>query len=93
MEIVFAKGRLEITLPPAFLRNQSADVRVYSEKPNGTMESIEFQGGWSWAFQRQAQAFVDCLLSDNANLASGQDSLEDLLIIEKIWELIVGATR
>jgi len=93
VEIVFAKGRIEITLPPAFLRNQSADVRVYSEKPNGTMESIELQGGWSWAFQRQAQAFVDSLLSDNANLASGQDSLEDLLIIEKIWELIVGATR
>ena len=90
IEIIFEKGRIRLELPPAFLRNQSAMVGIFLEKSDGTMEHKNLQGGWSWSFQRQASQFVDSVLSGNINLASGQDCLDDLCVIENIWKKIVG---
>ena len=77
-------------MPPAFLRNQSAIVGIFLEKSDGTMEHKNLQAGWSWSFQRQADQFVDSVLSGNINLANGQDCLDDLCVIENIWKKIVG---
>ncbi len=89
VEIVFTNGRLVLELTPAFLRNQPACVKLYKEKSNGTTEMVNPRGDWTWAFKRQAQAFVDNLLNGTESLASGADSLEDLRLVETIWEKIV----
>ena len=44
---------------------------------------------WTWSFKRQAEAFVDCLLTNGSSLSPGSDSLEDLELIEEIWSKIV----
>ena len=88
VEIVFETGRLVLELTPAFLRNQPACVKVYKEKNNGTTEMINPRGDWTWAFKRQAQAFVNNLLHGTNSLASGADGLEDLRLVEKIWAKI-----
>jgi hypothetical protein len=45
---------------------------------------------WTWAFKRQAEAFVDNLVSNSSSLASGNDSLEDLRFIETVWKKIAS---
>ena len=93
IEIIFEKGRIRIELPPAFLRNQSATVGIYLEKSDGTMEHKNLQAGWSWAFQRQADKFVDSIIGGSINSASGQHCLDDLRVIESIWKKISGTAK
>ena len=88
IEILFSKGRMVIQLPPAFLRNQAAIVKIYKERPQGATETISPTPDWTWAFKRQAEAFVDNLVSNSSSLASGNDSLEDLRFIETVWKKI-----
>ena len=45
--------------------------------------------GWTWAFRNQALAFVENMVSGTPSIASGQDSLNDLLVVEHIWEKIL----
>ena len=90
VEIIFSKGRIKLELCPAFLRNQPARVEIVKEVNNGNSSVISPQGDWTWAFKNQAAAFVDNVISKTPSIASGEDSLGDLVIIEKIWEKILG---
>jgi len=92
IEIVFANGRLVLELSPAFLRNQAAVVKVYKESRNGTTEVIIPKADWTWAFKRQAEAFVGNLQGSTESLASGIDSLEDLRLVETIWRQIAASS-
>ena len=89
IEIFFANGRLKLSLPPAFLKNQPANVRIYKEKLSGEMETVNPIADWSWAFKRQSEAFIGNVLTGSGSIASGEDSLEDLHIIERIWQKII----
>lgn len=88
VEIVFSKGRVLIELPPAFLRNQPATVTLFKETKSGGLDVYRPQADWTWAFRRQADSFIESVRTGSTNLASGEDSLEDLVLIEKIWEKI-----
>jgi len=88
VEIIFSQGRLELKLPPAFLRNQPAHVMVYKEKIGGRTEMYSPRADWSWAFRRQAEAFVKNLAEHTESIASGEDGLEDLRFVENIWRSI-----
>jgi predicted dehydrogenase len=84
-EIYFADGRLTIKTPPALLRNVPATVELY--KAGAVQEIISPQCDWTWAFRRQAEAFVADCLGNRTSLTSGSDSLEDLQLIEDLWRV------
>lgn len=84
-EVYFRDGKLTIKTPPALLRNVPASVELY--RAGKVQEIVSPQPSWSWAFRRQAEAFVADSLDRRAPLASGADSLEDLRLHEAMWRL------
>ena len=84
-EIQFADGRLTIRTPPALLRNVPAAVELY--KAGQAQQVISPQCAWSWAFQRQAEAFVIDSLEGRTSASGGADALEDLRLCEDMWRV------
>lgn len=84
-EIYFADGRLTIRTPPALLKNTPATVELYR---GGTVQEIHSpQCNWSWAFRRQAEAFVADILDGRESIIPGSDALEDVRLCEEMWRL------
>ncbi|MGY8637250.1 Gfo/Idh/MocA family oxidoreductase [Bradyrhizobium sp. 14AA] len=79
LTIAFERGTLTIELPPPFAEQEA--------------EVILDQGGQvtrltratSWAFRRQADAFVADIVERRSPLASGEDSVTDIALAETIW--------
>lgn len=82
-EVYFRDGKLAIKTPPALLRNVPASVELY--KAGTIQQVISPRPSWSWAFRRQAEAFVADALEGRAPLCSGADSLDDLRLHEEMW--------
>jgi predicted dehydrogenase len=89
VEIIFSKGRIKVELAPAFLRNQPARVEITKERSSTNSQSTFLKGGWTWAFRNQALAFAKNIATGTPSIASGEDSLNDLAIVESIWERIL----
>ncbi|RKZ85908.1 MAG: gfo/Idh/MocA family oxidoreductase [Candidatus Parabeggiatoa sp. nov. 1] len=91
IEIYFAQGRLRIETPPPLLRNVPAKVELYKggEKP----EIYSPLCGWTWAFRRQAEAFIEDVRHKQSSLTSGEDALEDIRLIEKMWKMEFGINK
>ena len=85
VEIYFDHGKLTLKTPPALLKNVPASVELYSA--GGFQEIRSPQIDWTWAFRRQAAAFVDDILAGRESGSSGADSLEDLRLVEGMWRL------
>jgi predicted dehydrogenase len=74
-------------MAPPLLRNVAASVELYS---SGDQPKVLCPKAlWTWAFKRQAEAFVDCVLNGTESLNSGADAIEDLRLIEKMWRVQV----
>jgi predicted dehydrogenase len=89
-DIFFADGRLTIRTPPPLLKNVPASVELY--KGGAVQQMIQPQCNWTWAFRRQAQAFVSDILEGKPSLSSGEDALEDLNLIESMWRTDLSRT-
>ncbi len=85
IEIYFAKGRLRIKTPPPLLRNVPAQVELY--KGGNAGQTCLTHSEWSWAFRRQAESYVEDVCAGRESLSSGADSLEDMRLIETIWQM------
>jgi predicted dehydrogenase len=87
IEILFDHGRLLITLPPPLSQQNQAQVILWqSGRP--PMEVAPAEG--SWAFQRQAAAFVTDILEGHLPIANGMDSMDDIILTEAIWKRALG---
>jgi predicted dehydrogenase len=82
VEVVFERGGLALSLASPMLRNQPARVSV-TRAGDGRMEPAT---EWSWSFRRQAEAFVGDVRAGRVPLASGADGLEDIRLVEEIWQ-------
>jgi predicted dehydrogenase len=82
-EFFFTDGRITIESPPALLRNVPSKVLIYHA--GDSQETIIPQSNWSWSFRRQADAFINCILTDEKSISSGTEALKDLELIEEIW--------
>ena len=60
IDIMFEKGHL-LSLTPAFLRNQPSDLEIYIDKGRETGSYIKPTPDWTWAFQNEANAFIESL--------------------------------
>lgn len=90
VEVVFEKGRMRLQLPPPLLKNVPA--RLELEHAGERKETIRFEVPWSWAFRRQAEAFIADIAGGREPLASGRDGIEDLALAEDIWRRHLSGT-
>lgn len=79
--VTFERGSLTIELPPPF--SDGTEARVVLEDGR---QMHELRCGVSWAFRRQADAFVTNILQGTTPLASGEDSVEDIALAETVWQ-------
>ena len=83
VDILFEKGQLRVKIPPPLLRDVPAKVELYyGASRNETARPVVAQ---SWAFRRQAEAFLEDIAFDREPIASGTDSLQDMVLVEQIW--------
>ena len=75
----FERGALTIELPPPFAEEEA---RVTCDE-GGPLSQLP--RGASWAFRRQAQAFVSDMTGRSLPLAPGEDSVTDIALAEAIW--------
>jgi predicted dehydrogenase len=85
LTIEFERGALTIELPPPFAE-QEADVILDDAGQRTRLMRQE-----SWAFRRQADAFVADIVEQRTPLASGADSATDIALAEAIWKRQVSA--
>jgi predicted dehydrogenase len=91
LEIIYEKGRLQLDLPPAFLRNQPAKLVVYEDGGRATGLRYEPTFDWKWSFQLEDEAFVKDVSAGTEPISSGANSLEDFDFIDDIWRKILAA--
>jgi predicted dehydrogenase len=84
-EVYFADGKLTLRTPPALLKNVPASVEIYHAGKR--QETLLPRLAWTWSFRRQAQAFVDCVISGRESLTPGADGVQDLLLMEEMWRM------
>lgn len=82
-EFYFQDGMLTLKTPPALLKNVPAQVELY--RAGERQQVVKPLSHWTWAFRRQAQAFVSDVLEGRAGLSLGRDALEDVKLIEQMW--------
>lgn len=80
LTIEFERGTVTLKLPPPFAE-QEAEVIVEHDG-----QSTRLAAGASWAFRRQADAFVSDVAGRRMPLASGEDSATDLALAEAVWK-------
>ena len=85
LEIQFEKGRLTIEFPSPLMENKSAAVTLVRGKATTLIDT-----GASWSFRRQAAAFVADIAAKRQPIASGEDSLKDVALVEQIWRVYLG---
>jgi predicted dehydrogenase len=85
LEIQFERGRLALVFPSPLLKNKTADVTIVQGNQTTVIPT-----GSSWAFRRQAEAFVADIAGQRPSLASGADSVADLVLAEAIWRMHLG---
>ena len=88
VDIYFERGRVHLSLPPAFLRNQPARVEVYKDNGKKPGQLFSPTPDWTWSFRRQDEAFVKDVKLGQQPIASGLDSVEDMRFLEDIWHHI-----
>lgn len=83
IEINFDNGKIEISLPPAFLKNQPASVKIYFD--NGLKKIFEPKFDWTWSFKNQCVDLIKSIKYGNNSISDASDTINDLKVIEKIW--------
>jgi predicted dehydrogenase len=88
LAIAFERGALTIELPPPFADGVEARVILDDGgQPN------ELPREHSWAFRRQADAFVADIARQATPLASGEGSVADIALAEAIWQRHAAGDR
>jgi len=85
LEIIFERGRLQLTFSSPLQRNLPAAVTI-----TRGAETTRLATDWSWSFRRQAEAFVADVAGKRHPIASGADSVHDLALAEEIWRHHLG---
>ncbi|TWB01416.1 Gfo/Idh/MocA family protein [Bradyrhizobium stylosanthis] len=80
LRIEFERGAVTIELPPPFAERE-AEVII---DQGGQITRLAGEG--SWAFRRQANAFVADIVGRGTPVASGEDSVTDIALAEAIWK-------
>ena len=80
LAINFEHGALTIELPAPFAEEEAEVILEHDGQPTRLMRES------SWAFRRQANAFVSDMVERRIPLASGADSVTDIVLAEAAWK-------
>lgn len=83
VRVVFDDGYIDIAPPPPMARNLTARVEEY-RKGGQTSTLTAGIAGWSWAFKRQAEHFVQVCAGQAEPLAPGEHARRDLALMEEM---------
>ena len=80
----FEKGKITVKIPTPLLKNSSASITI-KNFVTGNITKPKISSGWS--FINQAESFINLINSkkNKKNYATGQNSLDDIKIIESIF--------
>lgn len=82
-EAYFGEGWIRVRTPSPLAQQDAATVEVY--RGGAVHETRTMTGNPYWAFRAQADHFVECLLSGAEPRTSGEDSLEDMRLMEDVF--------
>lgn len=80
LTVNFERGALTIELPAPFAEDEAQIIL----DEDGRLTRLT--RGTSWAFRRQADAFVSDIAERKAPLAAGADSIADIALAETVWQ-------
>ena len=89
VEIYFEHGSLQLKLPPAFLINFPSTIVLEKDRPNKRIETITSKSDWTWSFMKQAESFVEVVLSGGKSISSADEALLDIEFVENVWKKII----
>lgn len=86
----FQRGWVRADSPVLLVRNTCAEVEVYRN-----IEAPEYlrpipKEGWSWSYQREAAHFIHCVRTGEPFRSSGEDSWQDVALMEEIYRVWLG---
>jgi predicted dehydrogenase len=88
-ELYFEKASVTIKTPPPLDRQTSAKVDIYTEA-DGRHENLVLDNNRRWAFQLQAEFFVQQALADETG-TDLEEAEQDVALIEQIYRQETGA--
>jgi predicted dehydrogenase len=80
LTIDFERGAVTIELPAPFAQEEAQVIINQDGRP------ARLARGRSWAFRRQADAFIADIVARRSPVASGADSVVDIALAETIWK-------
>jgi len=86
-QIYFRHGWVKTWAPPLLLRGVPAEVEVYRAGKEQEFLRPLPAPAWSWSYKREAQFFLDALITGEPFRSSGEDTRTDVRIFEDIYRL------
>jgi len=81
----FKKGWIKASSPPLMLVNMPAKVELYiGQEHNSYVKPL---AKWGWSYKREAEHFINCLLSGEGFRSPGEDAVHDIEVIERIYRI------
>lgn len=84
-QVYFRDGWVATWAPPLLLKNQPAEVEVYRAGRAQRFERLIPAAAWSWAYRREAEAFIRCLQTGEPFRSSASDTRTDVRLFEEIY--------
>lgn len=85
----FDKGWVKLFTPSPLNRQARGMVELYHSKDGKAGERREIIPPIGWAFQRQADHFIECVRERKEPVSSGRDTVEDMRIMEDIFRKMI----
>jgi predicted dehydrogenase len=86
-QIYFQKGWIKTCAPPLLLKNVPASVEIYRSEPSRQLQNLIPASGWSWAYKREAEHFLRCVIEDAPFRSPAEDTINDVRVFEDIYRM------
>jgi predicted dehydrogenase len=86
-QIYFRHGWIKTWAPPILLKQTPAEVEIYRAGEVQTFERPIPQPMWTWSYKREAEHFIQCLLTGQPFRSSGEDTRTDVRLFEDIFRM------
>jgi len=84
-QVYFEHGWVKTWAPPLLLRGVPAEVEVYRGGKTQELTRPLPSPAWTWSYKREAEFFVEALISGEPFRSSGEDTRTDVRVFEEIY--------